>query len=142
MLRASLDSPSAFTQRRCRVLLANAEGRTAAKIAALLGCAQQTVLNALNAFAAEGLDCLVEKSHCPKRRRELIAPSSAEQIRAIVRRHPREFGKSTRRWTYATVAEVAHEQGLSERAVSEETIRQVVLRLGMDWKRDTRCGAL
>jgi transposase len=140
-LQAGLGSPSPFTQRRCRMLLANADGRTATNIAALLGCAQQTVLNALNAFAAEGLECLVEKSHCPKRPHALIAASSAEKIRAIVRQHPREFGKPAHRWTYAAVAEVAYEQGLSERAVSDETIRQLVLRLGMDWKRDARCVA-
>lgn len=134
-LEEGLGSSNAFTQRRCRILLANAEGRTASKIAASLGCAQQTVLNALNAFAAEGLACLAEKSRCPKSRRVLIGAQSAEKIRAILRREPREFGKPTPRWTYAAVAEVAFEQGLVERTVSDGAIRQVVQRLGMDWKR-------
>ncbi|NEV64782.1 helix-turn-helix domain-containing protein [Thiorhodococcus minor] len=134
-LAAGLSSPDAFTQRRCKILLANVAGKTAPKIAASLGCAQQTVLNALNAFEREGLGCLVEKSHRTKKtRRPLIQGHSAEKICSILRRDPREFGKPHRRWTYAAVAEVAFEQGLSERAVSEETIRQVILRLGLDWK--------
>lgn len=141
-LLAGTTSTNALKRRRCRILLANAEGRTATKIAAALGCAQQTVLNALNAFATEGLACLIEKSHCPKNRRALIAAQSAEKIQAILHREPRDYGKPSGRWTYAAIAEVVYEQGLSDRAVSEETIRQLVLRLGMDRNRGKGEGAL
>src|SRR5262245_45649795 len=65
-LRAGLRSPDAFTLRRSRILLASADGLRPAQIAARLGCASQSVRNALRAFAAEGLECLKEKSHRPK----------------------------------------------------------------------------
>lgn len=140
ILRGGLHSLDAFTQRRCQILLASAEGRTATHIATSLGCAQQTVLNALNAFATDGLGCLIAKSHRPKNTRALIGGFSAEQIRSMLRRCPSEFGKARGRWTLAVLARVAFEQGLTDHEVSEETIRQVVKRLGMDWK-EARQGA-
>ncbi|WP_396335897.1 helix-turn-helix domain-containing protein [Azotobacter beijerinckii] len=66
-LQAGLRAREAFTLRRCQILLASADGKTATEIAALFGCATQTVRNTLRAFAAEGLACLSEKSHRPKR---------------------------------------------------------------------------
>ncbi len=137
-LQAGRDACDAFTRRRCRILLANAEGMTAAKIAASLGCALQTALNALNAFAAEGLDCLAEKSHSPKTSRVLIAGQSAESVGALLHRSPREFGKPSSVWSFGLVAEVAFEQGITDRKVSEETIRQFMKRLGVDWSQAKR----
>src|SRR3954464_3453798 len=64
-LRAGLRSPSAFTLRRSQILLASAEGLKPSEIRARLGCATQTVRDALRAFAAEGTACLHEKSHPP-----------------------------------------------------------------------------
>ncbi|SER69106.1 Winged helix-turn helix, partial [Azotobacter beijerinckii] len=72
-LQAGLRAREAFTLRRCQILLASADGKTATEIAALFGCATQTVRNTLRAFAAEGLACLSEKSHRPKRVRPLLA---------------------------------------------------------------------
>jgi transposase len=134
-LQAGLQSCSAFTRRRCHILLANAEGKTAPKIARSLGCATQTAVNALNAFAAEGLGCLIAKSHRPKSTRNLIEGASAEQVRALLCRSPQDFGRSADLWTLASLAEVAFEQGMIERAVSEQTIRQAIRRWGGDWKR-------
>jgi transposase len=141
ILQGGRHSLDAFTQRRCQILLASAEGQTTTRIAAALGCAHQTVLNALNAFAADGLGCLIAKSHRPKNTRALIGGFSAEQIRSMLRRCPSEFGQARGRWTLAVLAKVAFEQGLTDREVSEETIRQVVKRLGMDWK-EARLGAI
>ena len=64
-LRAGLRSPDAFTLRRCQALLASADGLRPAQIAERFGCASQSVRNAIRAFAAEGTDCLREKSHRP-----------------------------------------------------------------------------
>src|SRR5262249_4801824 len=53
----------------------------------------------------------------------------------LLHRSPRDFGKPTSVWTLAVAAEVCHEQGLTERPVSDETIRQALVRLGIGWKR-------
>jgi transposase len=135
ILRAGLRSPSAFTFRRAQILLASAEGLKPSQIGARLGCATQTVRDALRAFAAEGTTCLREKSHRPKSAHPILDDARCERLRALLHRSPRDFGKPTSLWTLAAAAEVCHEQGLTERRVSDETIRQALLRLGIGWKR-------
>ena len=134
-LRAGLRSPSAFTLRRCQILLASAEGLKPSAIRARLGCATQTVRDALRAFAAEGTACLHEKSHRPKSARPILDDARRHRLRDLLHRSPRDFGKSTGVWTLALAAEVSHEQGLTERLVSIETIRQARLRRKVGWKR-------
>lgn len=134
-LQAGLRAREAFTLRRCQILLTSADGKTATQIAALFGCATQTVRNTLRAFAAEGLACLSERSHRPKHVRPLLAGRQAERLRALLHRSPRDFGKPTSLWTLSLAAEVAFDQGLTERQLSHEAIRQALMRLGVGWKR-------
>ena len=134
-LRAGLRSPDAFTLRRCQVLLASADGLRPAQIAQRLGCASQSVRNAIRAFAAEGLDCLREKSHRPKSVRAEIDDVGCERLRALLHRSPRDFGKPTSLWTLDLAAEVALAEGITARRVSGETIRQALKRLGIGWRR-------
>jgi transposase len=134
-LRAGLRASSAFTLRRAQILLASAEGLKPSQIRARLGCATQTVRDALRAFAAEGTACLGEKSHRPRSARPVLDDARCESLRALLHRSPRDFGKPTGIWTLALAAEVCHEQQLTERLVSDETIRQALKRLGIGWKR-------
>src|SRR5512135_2987323 len=134
-LRAGLHSSDAFTLRRCQILLASADGLRPAQIADRLGCASQSVRNAIRAFAAEGIDCLRQKSHRPRSVRPEIDESGCERLRALLHRSPRDFGKPTSLWTLALAAEVACAQGITARLVSHETIRQAIKRLGVGWKR-------
>ena len=135
ILRAGLRSPSAFTLPRSQILLAGAEGLKPAAIRARLGCATQTVRDALRAVAAEGTACRQPKSHRPKSARPLLDDTRCEQLRALLHRDPRDFGPPTGVWTLTTAAEVCHEQGLTDRLVSAATIRQALKRLGIGWKR-------
>lgn len=134
-LIAGLRSPDAFTLRRCQILLASAEGLRPARIADRFRCASQSVRNAIRAFAAEGTDCLVEKSHRPKSVRPEIDNAGCERLRALLHRNPRDFGKPTSLWTLELAAEVAFAEGITPRLVSDETIRQALIRLGVGWKR-------
>ncbi len=134
-LRAGLRSPDAFTLRRCQILLASADGLTPPQIAARFGCASQTVRNAIRAFEAAGTDCLVEGSHRPKSARPEISDGACERLRAALHRSPRDFGKPTSLWTLAIAAEVAFAEGITQRLVSDETIRLALKRLGVGWKR-------
>lgn len=134
-LRAGLRSPDAFTLRRCQVLLASADGLRPAQIADRLGCATQTVRNAVRAFADAGTGCLREGSHRPKSVRPELDAAACERLRALLHRSPRDFGKPTSLWTLATAAEVAFAEGITARLVSDEAIRQALIRLGVGWKR-------
>src|SRR5690349_21666668 len=134
-LRAGLRSPDAFTLRRCQVLLASADGLRPAQIAVRFGCASQSVRNAIRAFAAEGLGCLEEKSHRPKSVSPEIDDDGCQRLRALLHRSPRDIGKPTSLWTLALAAEVACAEEITPRLVSDETIRQALIRLGVGWKR-------
>jgi transposase len=134
-LKAGLRSPDSFTLRRCQILLASAEGLRPSLLAARLGCASQTVRNAIRAFAAEGLACLSRKSNRPKSSRPELDLARCQRLRALLHRSPRDFGKPTSLWTLALAAEVALAEGLTARLVSDETIRQALIRLGVGWKR-------
>src|SRR3954465_4521645 len=105
-LRAGLRSPSAFTLRRSQILLASAEGLKPSQIRARLGCATQTVRDALHAFAAQGSACLREKSHRPRSAPPPPAAPRRERLRAVLHRSPRDLGKPTGVWTLAAAAGV------------------------------------
>ncbi|AFL72349.1 helix-turn-helix domain-containing protein [Thiocystis violascens] len=134
-LEAGLCASDSFIRRRCQILLSNADGHTAPKLSVMLGCASETARSALRAFAVEGLECLNAKSRRPKNlHRPLLEGEQAEQLRALLHFHPREFGKSANLWTLSLIAEVAFERGLTGRLLCIEAIRQVLKRLGVDWK--------
>ena len=61
-LRGGLRSPEAFAPRRSQIVLASAEGERPARIATTLGCATQTVRDAIRAFHADGVGCLGPRS--------------------------------------------------------------------------------
>lgn len=135
-LRDALRSPSAFTLRRAQILAASAQGRRPAAIAAALGCAVQTVRDAIRAFHAEGTACLQRKSTRPHTTRCVLDPTGDERLRALLHQRPRQFGKpTTSLWTLELIAAVCHEQGLTDRPISTEAVRRALKRLGVGWKR-------
>ena len=129
-LTAGLRSADAFAMRRCQILLASSRGQRPSQIAANLGCATQTVRNAIKDFHQEGLASLKPGSSRPKTVKPLLHGDKAEALRAILHQTPRAFGKPTSVWTLSLAAEVCLEQGLTERPVSIELIRQALRRLG------------
>jgi transposase len=135
-LTSGLRSPDAFVLRRCQILLASARGERAPRIAAQVGCDDQTVLDALHAFNAHGLLALCKGSSRPKRLRPAaFAPEQAAALRALLHHSPRRFGKPTSLWTLDLAAEVSFAQGLTDHLVTGEAIRMTLLRLGIGWKR-------
>jgi transposase len=134
-LRAALRSSDAFTLRRGQILLQSAAGRTPRQIARQLGCTDQTVRNTIRAFAAAGLACLRAKSSRPLSAQPELDPAKTEQLRELLHRSPRDFGKARSTWTLELAAEVCLQERLTQRRVSDETIRQALLRLGVKWQR-------
>jgi transposase len=138
-LEAGLRSKDAFTLRRSQMLLASSRGDEVPQIAKNLGCGQQTVRDAIHAFNERGLDALVAGSSRPKSTQAAFDERSAEALRELLHRSPREFGRDTSLWTLAMAAEVSFEQGLIEKRVCGETIRATLARLlGVRWQRAKR----
>ena len=138
-LQAGLRSKDTFTLRRSQMLLASSRGNEVPRIAEDLGCGQQTVRDAIHDFNARGVDALRAKSSRPRRTRDVFDGESAEALRELLHRSPREFGRDTSLWTLSMAAEVAFEEGLTRRRVSGETIRATLSRLlGVRWQRAKR----
>lgn len=134
-LRQGLRSPDAFTLRRSQILLASADGQPPSRIAATFGCAVQTVRDAIHAFHGAGAGCLGTKSRAPKTTHRAWPRTRDEDLRGLLHQSPRTVGKATSLWTLELVATVCHEKGWTARAVTGETIRQVLIRLNVGWKR-------
>src|SRR5215218_5629235 len=138
-LEKGLRSKDAFTMRRSQMLLASSRGERAPKIALNLGCASQTARDAINDFNHRGLDALDRKSSRPRRTRDAFDEKSAEALREMLHRSPREFGYDSTLWTLDMAADAAFEEGLTEERVSGETIRATLSRLlGVRWMRAKR----
>ena len=126
---------NAFTLRRCQLLLASAEGKTPRQIAKRLGCSDQTVRNGIRDFEREGVGGLRQKSSAPKTRQPELDEAKREKLRTLLHTSPRTFHKNRSLWTLHLVAEVCCEQGLTKALVSDETIRDALRRMGVNWKR-------
>ena len=134
-VETGLRSASAFTVRRCQILLASTEGQTTTTIAQALRCTEQTVRNSLHAFHQRGLAALQAQSSRPHTSAMIFDTDTCEALRALLHQSPRTFGKPTSRWTLQLAAEVSFAQGLTPRLVSDEAIRVALRRLRVTWKR-------
>ena len=134
-LETGLRSMSAFTVRRCQILLARAEGQATTTIARDLRCTDQTVRHAIRAFHQRGLTVLQPQSSRPPTTATIFDAGTCEALRALLHHRPRTFGKPTSRWTLALAAAVSFAQGLTPRLVSDETIRLALRRWRVSWKR-------
>jgi transposase len=134
-VKTGLRSSQAFTVKRCQILLASARGLTATEIAEIVGCSTQNVRTVLRAFEARGLGALQVQSRRPKSATKSLDEERSERLRALLHQSPREFGKPTSVWTLELAAEVCFERGITERRMSDETIREAITRRGIGWKR-------
>jgi transposase len=134
-IEAGLRSSDAFTLRRCQIGLPSSREQRPKIIARTLGCATQTVRNALHAFEEKGIACLTRESSYRKTVHAQFDQAKGEALRALLHQSPRTFSKPTRGFPLELAAEVCFEQGLTVNQVSIETIRQALKRLGVGWQR-------
>lgn len=134
-LQKGLQSPNAFTMRRCQILLASGEGRPVPQIASSLHCSGQTVRNAIHVFNDRGLAALTPGSSRPHTIHAAFDEKAGKQLKALLHQGPRTYGKPTSLWTLDLAAEVAFDEGLTETRVTGETIRATLKRLGVGWRR-------
>jgi transposase len=134
-VEAGLRSKDRFRLRRCQIVAASARKERVPAIARTLGCDEDTVRSAIHAFDAEGVEALQRLSTRPKQIHAALPPEMYEQLKALLHRSPRDFGKATSIWTRELVAEVCFEEGLTSTRVSGETIRATLKRMKVNWKR-------
>ena len=132
---AGLRSPVAFTVRRAQIVLASARGDRSPAIAAVLGCSDGTVRTAIRAFARTGVAAQTPGSHRPRTTRPAFDAATADRLRDLLHRSPRDFGHPTSLWTLELAAETAHAEGLTATRVTSETVRATLARLGIGWRR-------
>jgi len=126
---------NAFRVRRAQMVLASARGHSAPPIAQLVGCSVQTVRHVIRAFTMDGVACLAKQSNRPKSTKPTLDTAQCERLRHLLHQSPRTCGQPTGWWTLALAAHVCHEQGLTARLISDETVRRAIKRLGAPWKR-------
>jgi transposase len=139
-LQQELQSSSAFTVRRCQILLSSAQRKTARQIAQELHCSDQCVRNAIYAFHAEGLACLREKSHARHDDQRPFDEAGLERLQEIIRMTPRALGHDTSLWTLALLAETCWQAGISRRPVSVDSVRRALKSVGIQWRRAKQWG--
>lgn len=93
-LEKGLRSNSAFTVRRCQMLLGNAKGLEAQQIAERLQCNDETVQAAIHSFEREGLACLHEKSHRPQSISFSFSQEALARLPDMVATTPRAHGQA------------------------------------------------
>src|SRR5262249_37012479 len=125
----------AFRVRRAQIVLASARRLSPKPIAQLVGCSVQTVRNVLHAFNTQGMAGGGEQSRRPQTDAPRLGAAKWDRLQHILHQSPRLYGKPTGVWTLALAAEVCYEQGVTERLMSDESIRRALHRLQTNWKR-------
>ena len=121
--------------RRCPIVLARAARPKPSSIAKTLHGAPHPVRHVMHAFDARGLACVPPGSNGPIRGEPVLNAEQRQQGHAIVPQRPRNFGQPARVWTLKRLAEVCHEQGVSEPPLSGPTMLDAIVRWGVRWPR-------
>ena len=121
--------------RRAQIILASARRLSPKPIAQLVGCSIQTVRNVIHAFNTKGVEGLRKQSNCPQTVEPTLDAANCERLHHILHQSPRLYAKPTGVWTLALAAAVCYEQGITERVLSDESIRRALKRLQTNWKR-------
>ena len=135
ILEKGLHSSSAFTVRRCQILLKSAKGEKAKEIAEQLHCSDQTVRDAIRAYEKEGEVCLQEKTHARHDDQAAINEQGRMRLKEIVRLSPRTLAYESSVWTRLMLAEVLYREGYTNKVVSKSSITATLQSMGISWRR-------
>ncbi len=134
-LEEALGSDCGFTLRRAQILRLSGRGLSPPRIAEVLGCSAQTVRNGIHDFHERGLQSLKPQPMGPKNPERIFNEAKSQKLMEMTRTSPRAFGKERSTWSLEALAEVAFEEGLTDKEVSHETVRQAIQALGVSWQR-------
>ena len=125
----------AFRVRRAQIVLASARRLSPKPIAQWVGCSVQTVRNVLHALNSRGREGLEKQSNRPKTAKPVLDATACDRLEHLLHHSPRLYGKPTGVWTLSLAAAVGYEPGITERVLSEESIRRALQRLQTTGKR-------
>lgn len=135
-IKAGLRSSSAFTVRRCQILLLSADERLKpGEIGQHLRCSDQCVRDAIRAFEVEGLTYLQAKSRARHSQQATFDTAGRDWLKSVIRQSPRSVGYDRSLWTLDMLAELAYREGYSERMVNPETVSRALAREKIRWQR-------
>jgi transposase len=134
-LEADRRTADACRVRRAQIVLASAQKLSPKPIAQWVGWSVQTVRHVMHAFNTPGMAGLEKQSTPPKTVAPVLDAAHCDCLQPILHQWPRTYDKPTGGWTLALAAAVCDEQGVTERLLSEETIRRALQRLQTNWQR-------
>ena len=126
-VEAGLRAPAAFSVRRSQIILASMRG-TACR-------ASLPIWGVMSKRCAMRLWPSMSRARRPKSSAAIFTDERAEQLKQLLHRSPREYGKATSLWMLELAAEVSFAEGLTPRLVSGDCIRLAPKRLKVSWKR-------
>jgi transposase len=136
VIEQGLKSASAFTVRRCQILLMSAdEALKPREIGERLRCSDQCVREALRAFEQEGTACLTMKSRARHTPQATFDGDGRQWLTEVIKQSPRTFGYETSIWTLKWLAHLAQREGWSDGQVRPETVGRALHQAGINWRR-------
>jgi transposase len=136
VIENGLKSASAFTVRRCQILLMSAdEALKPHEIGDRLRCSDQCVRDALRAFEREGTVSLTTKSRARRTPQATFDGDGRQWLSEVITYSPRTFGYGTSIWTLKLLAQLAQREGRSAHVVRPETVGRALREAGINWKR-------
>jgi transposase len=136
VIENGLKSASAFTVRRCQILLMSAdEDLKPREIGERLRCSDQCVRDALRAFERESTACLTTKSRARHTPQATFDVDGRQWLSEGIKQSPRTFGYETSIWTLKLLAHLAQRKGWSDHVVRPETVGRALREAGINWKR-------
>ena len=134
-IEVGLRSQDSFVLRRSQMIFFSAEGVSIDKIAQRVGYHRETVRLVIKAFNKKGIAVLKKGSRRPHTIQRAFSQENAKKLLELIHRSPRDFDKPSGLWATALLAEVSFAEGLTEKQVSGEAVRQTLKGLGIRWKR-------
>ena len=139
IIEQGLKSGSAFTVRRCQILLMSADEKLKPReIGERLRCSDQWVRDALRAFEREGITSLRTKSRARHTPQATFDADGRQWLTEVIKQSPRTFGYETSIWTLKLLAHLAQREGWSDRVVRPETVGRALREAGINWRRAKR----
>lgn len=148
-LKSGLNSTnsSAAAARRCRIILASADGETPSEIAASTGCSSDRVRRLIRNFKKDRLAFLDRRRRGRPRRarpgrkaprkgdlaaaRRIFDSATTAELQKLVAQNPGDFGKTQSRWTGPLLVQVCLELGLIPRAVTPAAVYKALRAVGI-----------
>lgn len=132
ILRQLSRSSETIIHRRSRIILLSAARRSSIEIAEMVGMHQNSIRLVIRSFNECGIDSIFPRPISGRPRK--FDESVQDKIVQLLRHKPTEYGIEGGVWTLEEAARVAIREGIVG-SVCIESLRQVLLRAGLSWRR-------